>query len=318
MNKDFFEFGLNNKLARDSFEILEPILDGAKLLSNDPENFIHEFFSDLKNIIDLKKEEYVAKIEEKYEKMINQVLETEKECKLKTKNKTNDLEKMVQEIDNTLKRWNETLNQLDLSKDDEWKSIRFDAAKEIQKLEDEMEKCKNDLLLNTDFSFNPCIMSNEDEYFGDFNAENYESKKISMVVNNFSSFKSFKDEIESDKLIFKDLAWIIKAKADIGFGEFGLCFQPECVSEDDDYGDFIEKLKNDPTKTKLIFKIKQIEARRTFVKILQYHNCFDIFDEPAGTGFGFGSKEDIMNPLNGIYNKDTDSILVEVKIKFFN
>jgi hypothetical protein len=35
-----FGFGLNNKLARDSFEILKPILDEAKLLSNDPGNFI--------------------------------------------------------------------------------------------------------------------------------------------------------------------------------------------------------------------------------------------------------------------------------------
>jgi hypothetical protein len=124
VNRDLFAFGLNNKLAKDSFEILKSILDEAKLLSNDPANFIHEFFSDLKNEIDLKKEEYVAKIEEKYEKMINEVLEIEKECKIKAKNKAIDLEKMVQEIDYTHKKWNESVNQLDFdSKDDEWKSI---------------------------------------------------------------------------------------------------------------------------------------------------------------------------------------------------
>jgi len=120
--------------------MLKSILDEAKLLSNDPVNFIHEFFSDLKNEIDLKKEESVAKIEDEYEKIINEVLEVEKECKIKAKNKAIDLEKMVQEIDYTLKKWNESVNQLDFdSKDDEWKSIRFEAAKEIQKLEDEMD-----------------------------------------------------------------------------------------------------------------------------------------------------------------------------------
>ncbi len=72
--------------------MLKSILDEAKLLSNDPVNFIHEFFSDLKNEIDLKKEESVAKIEDEYEKIINEVLEVEKECKIKAKNKAIDLD----------------------------------------------------------------------------------------------------------------------------------------------------------------------------------------------------------------------------------
>jgi hypothetical protein len=32
VDKDLFEFGLNNKLARDSCEILKPILDKAYIL----------------------------------------------------------------------------------------------------------------------------------------------------------------------------------------------------------------------------------------------------------------------------------------------
>jgi hypothetical protein len=39
------------------------------------------FFSDLKNEIDLKKEEHVATIVDKYEKIIDKILETQKECK---------------------------------------------------------------------------------------------------------------------------------------------------------------------------------------------------------------------------------------------
>ena len=71
VNKNFIDFGVNNRLARDSCEILQSILDEAKLLSNDPVYFVHEFFSDLKNEIDQKKEEYVEKIEEKYETIMN-------------------------------------------------------------------------------------------------------------------------------------------------------------------------------------------------------------------------------------------------------
>ena len=45
-----------------------------------------------------------------------------------------------------------------------------------------MEKCKNDLLLNTDYSFKFC---NDDKLFGDFYAKKYECRKFTMVVNNF-------------------------------------------------------------------------------------------------------------------------------------
>ena len=45
-------------------------------------------------------------------------------------------------------------------------------------------------------------LTNDDKLFGDFYAKNYESRKISMVVNNFSSLK---DEIVSKNVIFKDI-----------------------------------------------------------------------------------------------------------------
>ncbi len=63
---------------------------------------------------------------------------------------------------------------------------KFETAKEIQNLEDEMEKCKNDLLLNTEYSFKSC---NDDKLFGAFYAKNYECRKFIMILNNFSSFE---------------------------------------------------------------------------------------------------------------------------------
>jgi hypothetical protein len=43
-------------------------------------------------------------------------------------NEVINLDQIVKEADNTLKKWNESLNQLDIdSKDNEWKSIRFEA-----------------------------------------------------------------------------------------------------------------------------------------------------------------------------------------------
>jgi hypothetical protein len=68
-----------------------------------------------------------------------------------------------------------------------------------------MDKLKDELLLNKNYSFQPC---EDDKYFGEFYAKNYEIGKISMVLNNFSSFNT-KIDIKSDKTIIKDLGFII-------------------------------------------------------------------------------------------------------------
>ena len=47
--------------------------------------------------------------------------------------------KLIKETENKLKKWNESLKLPDFTKDDEWKSVKFDAANEIQMIKDEME-----------------------------------------------------------------------------------------------------------------------------------------------------------------------------------
>jgi hypothetical protein len=90
LNLDLVKFGLNNKLARDSCELLDAALNEAKLLSNDPANYVHEYFSNLKNKIDQTKEDYIQTIEIKHEEIINQVLEFENECKAMVEKKVDD------------------------------------------------------------------------------------------------------------------------------------------------------------------------------------------------------------------------------------
>lgn len=38
----------------------------------------------------------------------------------------------------------------------------------------------------------------------------------------------------------------------------------------------------------------------------------------GGIGNDFGTRHDILNPLNGVYNKDTDSISLEATIKILH
>ena len=219
LNIDLVNFGENNNLAKESCELLEASLKEAKLLSNDPANYVHEYFSNLKNKIDQTKEDYIQTIEIKHEEIINQVIGLENECKAMVEKKVDDFAKFINETENKLKKWNESLKLPDFTKDDEWKSIRFDAAKEIQTIEDEMEKCKNDLLLNKDYEFIPIDIV-KDNNFGDFYVRKIvEIGKINMVINDFSSLKSEKSDsstyIESNETFIKGLPWILITRIEL-------------------------------------------------------------------------------------------------------
>ncbi len=118
--------------------------------------------------------------------------------------------KLIKETENKLKKWNESLKLPDFTKDDEWKSMRFDAAIEIQMIKNEMEIYMNDLLANKDYQFSP-IDIKDDNNFGEFYVKKIvETGKINMVLNNFSSIKS--DSLtynDSNETVINDVPWII-------------------------------------------------------------------------------------------------------------
>jgi hypothetical protein len=84
---------------------------------------------------------------------------------------------------------------------------------------------------------------------------------------------------------------------------------------DDDYFRYdLVRLRR--ANLELLLKIRQREARKT--NFLNYYHEFKgiLISHSGIPGYHFfGTKKDIMNPLNGIYNKETDSILLEAKIK---
>jgi DNA polymerase III psi subunit len=78
----------------------------------------------------------------------------------------------------------------------------------------------------------------------------------------------------------------------------------------------LAELKNNPIDTKLTFKIIQNEAKKVKLNLetTKYHK----FENSNGYGVLFHSKEQLLNPNNGIYNRKNDSILIEAIIKILN
>ena len=134
-----------------------------------------------------------------------------------------------------------------------------------------------------------------------------------MVLNDFSSLKSdsLTSYIDSNETFNKGIPWIISTNLRIikDKGEF-LAFYVEPKCDDDE-------LKKNPINTKLILKIHQNEARKTNVqdKFLDDYT----FNKSSGIGANsFCSKEEILNPLNGFYNQENDSILLQATVKILS
>jgi hypothetical protein len=304
VNIDSVDFGENNSLGRESCTLFNEVLRKAKILLNDPAYYVHEYFSQLKNKIDLTKEQYIEMIEEKYDLIIQEVIQLENECKLNAKNKVNDLAKLIEEMEIKLNKRNESLKILNFSKNNEWKSMRFDAAKEIKRIEDEIEKYQDNVLLNKDYEFIPTVDKNN---FGNFNVRNIDAGKISMDFD-LSNLDSIL--IDSKEFcIIKDIPWVIQAQIETEdqVEYLGFYVKPICDEK---------TIKSKPIDAECTLQIRQNEYRKT--ECIKKKIFFYQFEEPVSRGYNFISKEELMNLTNGFYKKETNSILLEAKVKIIN
>jgi len=301
------DLGENNRLARDSCEILNEVLKEVKFLSNYSHNYIYKYFNGLKLEINHTRELYVQLIENKYDFIMKKIIESENDCKTKAKQSENYLKKLIIDIESKLNTWNESLKVPNFSKDNEWKSIRFDVAKEIQRIEDEIEKYQDNILLNKVYEFIPIPIIDENN-FGNFNVKNIDVGKISMVLN-LSKLNSML--IDSKELcVIKDIPWVIQAQLSTKdkVDYLGFYVAPKCEEE---------RIKVNPIDTKITFKISQNEARKT--KAIKKENHTHKFEKPIGRGYNnFISKDNLLNLSNGFYNKETNSILLEATVKIIS
>ena len=57
------------------------MINESELLISDPESYIYDYFYKLRNKIDLHKEQLIQDIEQKYERIIDELKEIETKCK---------------------------------------------------------------------------------------------------------------------------------------------------------------------------------------------------------------------------------------------
>ncbi len=201
---------------------------------NSPEVYIYDYFSSLRNKIDLHREESIQSIHKRSDELIKELNEIEQKCNDNLKNKLNVPEFETQDI----AKYKETLRNPNVNLS-EIREMVENMKTSILNFQDEIQMFKSDLTMNQIISFEPndCIDS-----FGklDIKIDDGPSEaSFQFVINNFSKFKKSKESRWSQRTCFvRNAPWTIQAEStqlDNGSFDLGLflCCDKDSSSSDE-------------------------------------------------------------------------------------
>jgi len=114
--------------------------------------FIHEYFSQLRNEIDIEREVVKLKIDEHYLKLIDEVNDLEEKCVSKSADSNNLIEDEAEKFEGKLENFRVEFDKLEIDFD-KWESVRVGSNYQLNELNEKILKFKNDLLLNHIYTF---------------------------------------------------------------------------------------------------------------------------------------------------------------------
>jgi hypothetical protein len=135
-----------------SFKNLEKTFEESKLFNKDPYLFINKTVSDLKMEVDILREEFKLKIDEKADALIKEMDEYEQECKgnLNSVDSSLKFEEMAAHMERVkveLQKWKTILDSFSPN-EHKWKSIEEESEKLAIDLEVTLNEYKQEALLN--------------------------------------------------------------------------------------------------------------------------------------------------------------------------
>jgi hypothetical protein len=131
-------------------------LDQFGLLKKDPYFFIYEALNELKVQTQMLREEYKLKIDERADRILEELIEYETECKTRLDTTAyavdlKDLDEIVAEIRAELQEWTQLLSKFDASEAD-WVDIKHASNVYAIQLESRMSQIRNELLLSRKYN----------------------------------------------------------------------------------------------------------------------------------------------------------------------
>lgn len=178
-NLEKLHFGKCYDEAYGSCKHVETQINNIAVILNDTKCYVSDFISDLKNRIELKREELKLKIDNEANRLLRDLVDYENDCLkslLKSENTTtpsdginndwsSDLDEHLKKLRAELNAWYGQLNAFEINEEN-WKLVRVNSSKRSKELENELKTLKNNILLNKSREFqHKQLLFNEMEIF---------------------------------------------------------------------------------------------------------------------------------------------------------
>ena len=163
LNINQLEFGpIYNSGKRHLKKLIEKFKE-VDLIRNDPQNYIYNYFSDLRIQVELRREEMKNKIDDYSNEIIESIDKFEKECR-ETSQKIDELTRELEVSKQTLNKLIQEFDSFDIN-DKKSSDITYKANELKPKLHSQLHKLKQNLLNNKSYIFKMTELS-VDKIFG--------------------------------------------------------------------------------------------------------------------------------------------------------
>ena len=180
------------KIPANKCNDLRNTIDQLRAITQDPENFLYEYFKKITNQIDIHKEIIISKIEQHYDKLLKEIQTYQENFKSKLNKNFETQNKIINDAENHLDLWQNKLEKADVTKND----FKFENFQLLQNVESSVlilaktiSEFKAELLLGNEIK----ITLDTDEYENKFNGTyfpeifpkiNVEKKVINLMTFN--------------------------------------------------------------------------------------------------------------------------------------
>jgi len=137
--------------TKESLKNFKEKIDELKSFNKDGV-YIHEYFSQLRNEIDIEREMVKLKIEEHYLNLIDEVNDIKEKCISKSVDSNKLIEDEVKTFEEKLGSFRVEFDKLEIDFD-KWENIREGSNYQLKEINEKIIKFKDDLLLNNVYTF---------------------------------------------------------------------------------------------------------------------------------------------------------------------
>lgn len=154
------DLGPANRQAKENIIELKRVLDDYSTLIQNPELFVFKYFQDIKNEIDISREEWKMLIDNYHDDLLKEINFHENECDFEKEKLKNDIG--IEELNNQYEYLNSELSKFVID-ESKWQELNNEITDKINLMKDQVSETKSLYLNNQSFEFKKPFFKNPSE-----------------------------------------------------------------------------------------------------------------------------------------------------------